>query len=339
MAEYKQVDLQIGTEAQFESKKETLSVGTIVGITDPINKTDLDSDLLTSIDSIDDKLDKPAGNPTEDSFVKVSSTGSTSYQSLSTLVDVSSNQVVTGQKTFNNLYVNFLTASTYLRVGNSTTDRLQITKDALIRYGTDGLFQKNTIPFIGQYEYNLALAPTTAPAQPSIIVTGTDRVPTWKPLSELADSTDLNSKLNKPNNPTEDSVVTLTNTGTVGTTKLSDLASAVTAATMKYTAVTIPWANVAANGFTDTVRQVGSIYEHSLYIRLTYEDWNAEVFLTVISTESSQITSSSALSTLLGSTYYHEASGTIHQTVDSTNFYLGQIQNVSHNGVKVLIPV
>ena len=44
MAEYKQVDLQIGTEAQFESKKETLSVGTIVGITDPIHKSELDSD-------------------------------------------------------------------------------------------------------------------------------------------------------------------------------------------------------------------------------------------------------------------------------------------------------
>ena len=239
MAEYKQVDLQIGTEAQFESKKETLPIGTIVGITDPIDKSDLDSDLLASIDSIADKLDKPSGNPTEDSLIKVSSTGSTSYQKL----------------------------------------------------------------------------------------------------SELASSTDLNSKLNKPGTPTEDSVVTLTNTGVVGTKKLSDLASAVTAATMKYTAITIPWANVAANGFTDTVRQIGSIYEHSLYIRLTYEDWNAEVFLTVISTESSQITSSSALSTLLGSTYYHEASGTIHQTVDSTNFYLGQIQNVSHNGVKVLIPV
>lgn len=339
MAEYKQVDLQIGTEAQFESKKETLPIGTIVGITDPINKGDLDSDLQTSIDSISDKLDKPSGNPIEDSFVKVSSTGSTSYQSLSTLVDLSSNQIITGQKTFNGVHVDSLVSSTYLYIGNSTTDRLQIVKDALIRYGTDGLFQKNTIPFIGQYEYNLALAPTTTPTQSSVIVTGTDRRPTWKPLSEFADITDLNSKLNKPGTPTEDSVVTLTNTGVVGTKKLSDLASAVTAATMKYTAVTIPWANVAANGFTDTVRQIGSIYEHSLYIRLTYEEWNAEVFLTVISTESGQITSSSALSTLLGSTYYHEASGTIHRTVDSDKFYLGQIQNVSHNGVKVLIPV
>ena len=85
MAEYKQVDLQIGTEAQFESKKETLSVGTIVGITDPIHKSELDSSLQTSIDSIANKLDKPSGNPTEDSVVKVSSTGTVSWEKVSKL--------------------------------------------------------------------------------------------------------------------------------------------------------------------------------------------------------------------------------------------------------------
>ena len=79
MAEYKQIDLQIGTEAQFESKKETLPIGTFVGITDPIHKSELDSDLQTSIDSIANKLDKPSGNPTEDSLVKVASTGSVEY--------------------------------------------------------------------------------------------------------------------------------------------------------------------------------------------------------------------------------------------------------------------
>ena len=82
MAEYKQVDLQIGTEAQFETKKAELPVGTIVGITDPIHEEELDSDLQTAINSISNKLDKPSGNPTEDSLVKVSSTGSTSYVPL-----------------------------------------------------------------------------------------------------------------------------------------------------------------------------------------------------------------------------------------------------------------
>lgn len=195
MAEYKQVDLQIGTEAQFESKKETLPIGTIVGITDPIHKSDLDSDLQVSIDSIADKLDKPSGNPTEDSLIVVSSAGSISYQPLAGF----------------------------------------------------GL--------------------------------------------------------------------------------------------VKYKAVTIDWANVSRDGFTDTVRKTENtinMYEHSLYIRLVYGDWNAEVFLTVASGESSEVTS---LTTLLGSTYYHEASGTIRKAVGEDNYYLGQIQNVSNYGVEVLIPV
>lgn len=85
MAEYKQVDLQIGTEAQFECKKETLSIGTIVGITDPIHKSDLDSDLQTSINSIANKLNKPSGNPTEDSVVKVSSAGTVSWEKVGKL--------------------------------------------------------------------------------------------------------------------------------------------------------------------------------------------------------------------------------------------------------------
>lgn len=85
MAEYKQIDLQIGTEVQFESKKETLPVGTFVGITDPIHKSELDSDLQTSIDSIANKLDKPSSNPTEDSVVKVSSTGTVSYEKITKL--------------------------------------------------------------------------------------------------------------------------------------------------------------------------------------------------------------------------------------------------------------
>lgn len=195
MAEYKQVDLQIGTEAQFESKKENLPIGTIVGITDPIHKSDLDSDLQVSIDSIADKLDKPSGNPTEDSLIVVSSAGSISYQPLAGF----------------------------------------------------GL--------------------------------------------------------------------------------------------VKYKAVTIDWANVSRDGFTDTVRKIENtinMYEHSLYIRLVYGDWNAEVFLTVASGESSEVTS---LTTLLGSTYYHEASGTIRKAVGEDNYYLGQIQNVSNYGVEVLIPV
>lgn len=79
MAEYKQVDLQIGTEAQFESKKETLPVGTFVGITDPIHKSELDSDLQTLIDG---KLTAPT-TPTADSVVTMLANGTVGTKALS----------------------------------------------------------------------------------------------------------------------------------------------------------------------------------------------------------------------------------------------------------------
>lgn len=52
MNEYTQVDLQIGTEAQFETKKANLSEGVLVGLTDPIHENELDSALQTKIDGI-----------------------------------------------------------------------------------------------------------------------------------------------------------------------------------------------------------------------------------------------------------------------------------------------
>lgn len=51
MSEYTQVDLQIGTEEQFETKKANLSEGVIVGLTDPIHENELDSDLQTKLNS------------------------------------------------------------------------------------------------------------------------------------------------------------------------------------------------------------------------------------------------------------------------------------------------
>lgn len=51
MSEYTQVDLQIGTEDQFETKKANLSEGTLVGLTDPIHENDLDSALQTKLNS------------------------------------------------------------------------------------------------------------------------------------------------------------------------------------------------------------------------------------------------------------------------------------------------
>ena len=199
MAEYKQVDLQIGTEAQFENKKETLPIGTIVGITDPIHKSELDSDLQTSIDSIANKL-------------------------------------------------------------------------------------------------------------------------------------------NKPTTPTETSVVTLTSTGTVGTKKLSEFA------TTTYMAVTIPWTNLApSRGIQDKIRMVSTVgtellYEHSLYIRAVYNDWHAEVFVTLLVNNDTEITESGQITAILGDSFYHEASGIITTPVDDNKYSVGHIQNISHNGVKVLLP-
>ena len=196
MAEYKQVDLQIGTEAQFESKKETLSIGTIVGITDPIHKSELDSSLQTSIDSIANKLNKPSSNPTENS------------------------------------------------------------------------------------------------------------------------------------------VVTLTSTGTVGTKPLSEFAVTTT------TPVTIPWSNLTtSNGITDQVQTVMTgLYVHSLYLRFIYNSWNAEVFVTLLSNSNTTVTDYAGITNILGDTFYHEASGIITNPVEGEKYSVGYIQNISHNGLKVLIP-
>lgn len=146
---------------------------------------------------------------------------------------------------------------------------------------------------------------------------------------------ELNTKLNKPTNPTEASVVTLTSTGTVGTKKLSEFATSIT------TPVTIPWSNLkSSEGILDKVRTITTgLYEHSLYLRFIYNDWNAEVFMTLLSNTDAEITDYTAITNILGTTFYHEASGIITSPVGGENEYAsGQIQNISHNGVKVLIP-
>lgn len=146
---------------------------------------------------------------------------------------------------------------------------------------------------------------------------------------------ELNTKLNKPTNPTEASVVTLTSTGTVGTKKLSEFATSIV------TPVTISWSNLkSSEGILDNVRTITTgLYEHSLYLRFIYNNWNAEVFMTLLSNTDAEITDYTGITNILGTTFYHEASGIITSPVGGENEYAsGQIQNVSHNGVKVLIP-
>ena len=173
MAEYKQIDLQIGTEAQFESKKETLPVGTIVGITDPIHKSELDSDLQTTISDVANKLNKPSGTPTADSVVKVSSTGTVAWKPVSDFVDTTSAQTISGDKDF----------SDNVRIQK----KLWASGSSILQGGIKGLLTSMTInvPTSQSGHTAMALAPNTAPTEPSFIVTAADRTPTWQSAAPI----------------------------------------------------------------------------------------------------------------------------------------------------------
>lgn len=86
MADYKKIDLQIGTEEQFEEKKLSLPVGTLVGITDPIHESELDIDLQTTVNSVSGKLDKPSGDIAEDSIVVVKSNGTSVWKAAAPIL-------------------------------------------------------------------------------------------------------------------------------------------------------------------------------------------------------------------------------------------------------------
>ena len=74
------------SKSTFDSlDKTTIPVGTEIQVTGELGQADFDSDTNTKLNAVPNKLDKPSGNPTEDSLVKVSSTGSVEYTALSTL--------------------------------------------------------------------------------------------------------------------------------------------------------------------------------------------------------------------------------------------------------------
>lgn len=76
---YSQVDLRVGTEAQFNAKVDTLPAGTLFGVTDAtVSKADLSTDLKNEIN---DKISKPT-NPSADSAIIISSTGTVSTKVL-----------------------------------------------------------------------------------------------------------------------------------------------------------------------------------------------------------------------------------------------------------------
>lgn len=145
---------------------------------------------------------------------------------------------------------------------------------------------------------------------------------------------ELKTKLNKPNNPQVESVVTIFPDGTEGTTPVSRFATTTT------TPVTIPWTNLKTNeGILDQVRTVTTgLYEHSLYLKFLYNGWNAEAFMTLLSSTDTEITDYTGITNILGATFYHEASGIITNPVGNNKYSVGHIQNINHNGLKVLIP-
>ena len=79
---YSQVDLRVGTEAQFNAKVGTLPAGTLFGTTDStVSKADLSTDLKNEING---KINKPA-NPTSDSAVVINSSGEISTKPLTSI--------------------------------------------------------------------------------------------------------------------------------------------------------------------------------------------------------------------------------------------------------------
>ena len=68
------------SKSTFDSlDKSTIPVGTEIQVAGELGQADFDSDTNTKLNAVLNKLDKPSGNPTEDSLVKVSSTGSVEY--------------------------------------------------------------------------------------------------------------------------------------------------------------------------------------------------------------------------------------------------------------------
>lgn len=91
-------------KSTFDSlDKTTIPVGTEIQVTGELGQADFDSDTNTKLNAVPNKLDKPSGNPTEDSLVKVASTGTVSYEKITKLyaytltvtVDMSTEYVIT----------------------------------------------------------------------------------------------------------------------------------------------------------------------------------------------------------------------------------------------------
>lgn len=86
MAEIEKQQKRWYAKSTFNSlDKTTIPVGTEIQVTGPIEEADLNSTIVTKLNSISNKLDKPTGEITEDSVPVISSTGTVSAKPLSEL--------------------------------------------------------------------------------------------------------------------------------------------------------------------------------------------------------------------------------------------------------------
>lgn len=130
------------------------------------------------------RLKKPSGNPTEDSVVTVSSTGTPAYKKVSELVDTTSMQIITGAKVFADIPAVFRDT-----LGNNT--ETQFLSGSIMH-------KKDEAQYIFHYPSasgTVALTPSIAPTEPSVVVNAVDRTPTWKPLSEVEVSVPTRSQV------------------------------------------------------------------------------------------------------------------------------------------------
>lgn len=86
MAEIEKKQKRWYAKSTFNSlDKTTIPVGTEIQVTGPIEEADLNSTIVTKLNLISNKLDKPTGEITEDSVPVISSTGTVSAKPLSEL--------------------------------------------------------------------------------------------------------------------------------------------------------------------------------------------------------------------------------------------------------------
>lgn len=149
----------------------------------------------------------PNGLPTETSLVTVSSTGTPAYKKVSEFVDTTSTQTITGKKTWGTKSSSFYTIAEISPNGvlvesGGNDPNVQVSPEVYNSF----LFSSNAITQFTKYagsaleysssfifptyhsqgeNYYFSTAPSSAPTEPSFIVTAADRTPTWQSAAPI----------------------------------------------------------------------------------------------------------------------------------------------------------